>query len=167
MKKLSYLLVITLLGIFISGCGNSDDGVKVSKTGELLMEYSWKLQPNESLDASSDSLKDNTNIDADIELKGDVKKIADFIAETLVFDRDKDKTKLAYSSTLGKGFLSIKTVGFWELADDDVTLTLKEWDDTEGKALDGVEYTIVEISKERLVLENKSTGGIKIYFPLD
>lgn len=164
MKNFLRILGIGLISVFFIAC-NGGNKVKISKTGEKLMSHAWKLQPNETLDAASDSLKNATNVTADVQLKGDVKKIADFIAETLVFDRDKkDASKLAYSSTIGKGFLSSKVVGYWELSDDDI-LTLKQWDDSKGEEMAPVKYKIVEINDKKLVLQNEDTKGVKIYFP--
>ncbi len=165
MKTLAYFFIPVLTLFLLSSCGGSSK-VKVPKNGELLMKYAWKLQPNETLNASTDSLKDNTGLDADVQLQGDVEKIADFLAETLVFDYDKnDKTKLAYSSTIGEGLLSTKVVGYWEINDDGKELTLKQWDSQNGKTLDPVVYEIKEINDSKLVLVNKETGATKIYFP--
>ena len=162
MKKLSILFVTTIFASFLISCGG--DGVKLSDTGELLISHQWKLQPNASLDASADSLQDATGVDAHVQLDGDVGDFVDFLAETLTFDRDrKDKTKLAYSSTIGEGLFSSEVLGYWEISDDDTELTLYEWDSQAGQQKEGVVYKIVEISDEKLVLENKSTGGTKIY----
>ncbi len=166
MKKINLIIAIAI-GLFVfAGCKGGGDEVKVPKEGDLLMKYAWKLQPNESLNATTDSLEDATNITADVQLDGDVEDIANFLAETLTFSRDKkDKSKLAYSSTIGEGILSTSVVGYWEISDDGKELTLKQWDSSAGKTLEPVVYTIIEISDDKLVLENKATGGTKIYFP--
>ncbi|MBN2663564.1 MAG: hypothetical protein JXR68_07925 [Bacteroidales bacterium] len=162
MKKLSVLFIASLFVSLIVSCGG--DGVKLSDTGELLISHQWKLQPNATLDAAADSLQDATGLDAHIELDGDVGDFVDFLAETLTFARDNsDKTKLAYSSTIGEGLFSAEVLGYWEINDDDTELTLYEWDSQAGQQKEGIVYKIVEISDEKLVLENKSTGGIKIY----
>lgn len=164
MKNFLGILGISLISIFFISC-NGGNKVKISKTGEMLISHAWKLQPNETLNAKSDSLKDATNVTADVQLQGDVKKIADFIAETLVFAKDnKDASKLAYSSTYGEGFLSSKVLGYWELSDDDI-LSLKQWDDTKGEEMAPVKYKVVEVNDTRLVLENVDTKAIRIYFP--
>jgi len=164
MKKILLGILPILAIMFIASCGK--DEIKVPKNGELLMKYAWKLQPNETIDAATDSLKNQTGVTADIQLNGDVGKIADFLAETLTFARDKnDKQKLAYSSQIGEGILSSKVVGYWEISEDGNTLTLKEWDSELGKTKEPVVYTIQEITDEKLVLKNNETGGIKIYFP--
>lgn len=163
MKKLGIFMFSLLAVSFLISCGGGG-GVKVSETGQILIDHQWKLQPNASLDASADSLQDATGIDAHIELDGDVGDFADFLAETLTFTKDgSDKTKLAYSSTIGEGIFSAEVVGYWELSDDDKELTLFEWDSQAGQQKEGVVYTIVEISDEKLVLKNNSTGGMKIY----
>ncbi len=164
MKKSSLVLGLFIISIFFMAC-NGGNKVKVSKIGEKLMSHAWKLQPNESIKANTDSLKDSTNITADIQLKGDVKKIADFMAETLQFARDKkNPQKLAYSSKIGKGMLSIKTLGYWNLSDDNKTLTLRKWDSNKKQEMTPVDYKIVELSDTKLVLKNKQTGAVKIYF---
>ncbi len=166
MKKLNFLLLFTLSLVFAIGCKSEGKEVKLKEKGEILISQAWKLQPQETLDASTDSLEDATGIVADIELTGDVGDFADFLAETLVFDRDqKDKSKLAYSSTIGEGFLALEVVGYWEINEDETEITMMEWDSSAGTTKEGVVYKIVEISKDKLVLENKATGGVKIYFP--
>ncbi len=162
MKRLGIFAIALIAVSFLVSCGGSSK-VKVSDTGKLLMAHNWKLQPNESLDASADSLQDGTGIDAHVQLDGDVGDFMDFIAETLSFDYDgKDNTKLAYSSTLGEGIFSIETLGWWTISDDDSELTLMEWDSSAGKAKDGVVYKIKDISDEKLILEDPD-GGTKIY----
>lgn len=164
MKKIFLGIIPVLLVLIFSSCGK--DEVKVPKNGELLMKYTWKLQPNETLNAATDSLKKQTGVIADVQLNGDVEDIANFFAETLSFSRDKnDKSKLAYSSQIGEGLLSSKVVGYWEISKNGDTLTLKEWDNQLGTTKDPVVYIIQEISDKKLVLKNNSTGGIKIYFP--
>lgn len=164
MKKILLGILPVLIVLIFSSCGK--DEVKVPANGDLLMKYAWKLQPNETINAATDSLKNQTGVTADVQLNGDVGTIANFLAETLNFARDKkDKTKLAYSSQIGEGLLSSKVVGYWEMSQNGDTLTLKEWDSQLGTTKDPVVYTIQEISDKKLILKNNETGGIKIYFP--
>ena len=163
MKKLSFLFALSLVMFFIVGCGGNKKA-EVSAEGEKLMKYAWKLQPNESLDATSDVVEDETGIVADIELNGDVGDFADFLAETLVFGRGKDASLLVYSSTIGEGILSSEVTGLWSMPSD-TEVVMKVWDSNLGDYAEGVAYKIVELTDDKLVLENKETGGIKVYFP--
>jgi len=168
-------ICISAMLIFTFGCGggnadNKDDKkenekVVLSEKGELICSISWKLDPNATLKGSTDSLKDATNVTANIELKDDVKKIADFVAETVVFGIDgKDATKLSYSRTIGEGFFSISVLGFWNFNEDETAIVMREWDSQEGKEKEPVTYKIVELTKEKLVLLKDGDASPNIYF---
>jgi len=163
MKKITYLLVFALSLTFIISCGGGSK-VKVSEQGELLMSTAWKLNTNATINSFTDTLQDATNIVADVELTGDVEELANFFAETLVFDFDKsDKSKLAYSSTVGEGLLSSEVVGYWTMSEDSKEITMSEWDNTNSKELAPVTYIIVELTKDKLVLQNKSDKSMKVF----
>ncbi len=163
MKNLSYLFVLLFCLSFLTQCGGKKEK-ELSEKGELLISQTWKLQPNESLKSNTDSIEGETGIKADIKLEGDVGKFANFVAESLVFGRDsKDKSKLSYSSQVGEGMLSLKTLGYWDLEGD--KLTMREWDNEKSQEKEPVHYTIVELTKEKLVLKNTASGSTKIYFP--
>jgi len=170
MKKITNLIlsftVITVL-FAVAACGGAGgEKVELTEKGQLLASVSWKLDPNATLKGTTDAIEDTTGITADIELKGDVKAFADFVAETVVFDVDaSDPSKLSYSRTIGEGFLSSSVLGYWEFNADETAIIMKEWDKEAGKEKDPVTYTIVELTAEKLVLQKEGDASPNIYFP--
>jgi len=157
-----FLPVFILAVLIFAACGGGK--VKLSEKGELLSSKSWKLDPNATLKGTTDAIKDSTKIKADIELKGDVKAIADFIAETLVLGVDtKDKTKLSYSKTYGEGMFSTSILGYWSFNADESAIIMREWDNQAGKEKDPVTYKIVELTKDKLVLQKEGDATPNIY----
>jgi len=169
MKKTMNLIVcLTVISalFLVTACGGGGAEVQLSEKGELLTSIDWKLDPNATLKGSTDAIEDTTGITADIELKGDVKAIADFVSETLVLGVDsKDASRLSYSKTYGEGFLSTSVLGYWEFNADETAVIMKEWDNQAGKEKAPVTYTIVELSKEKLVLQKEGDASPNIYFP--
>jgi hypothetical protein len=168
MKRLvNLMLPIAVIGaIFLATACSGGGGEKVtlSEKGDLLCSIAWKLDPNATLKGTTDAIEDTTGIVANIELKDDVKAFADFIAETVQFYIDKND-KLAYSRTIGEGFLSSKVLGFWEFNADESAVILREWDDQAGAEKAPVTYEIVELTKEKLVLQKEGDASPNIYFP--
>ncbi len=171
MKKNSKLLFsIVLIGAiaFMAACGggNSENEVKLSEKGKLLTSITWKLDANATIKGTTDKVEDTTGITADIELKDDVKAFVDFLAETVVFAiDDNDKSKLAYSRTIGEGLFSSKTIGYWEFNEDESAVIFKEWDKEAGKEKTPVTYKIQELTKEKLILLKEGDASPNIYFP--
>jgi hypothetical protein len=164
MKKLFFLSLAALAFLTIS-CGGGKKA-ELTEKGKLLTSITWKLDPNATLQGTTDKVEDTTGIKANIELKGDVKKFADFLAETVVFGVDtKDASKLSYSRTIGEGLLSSSVLGFWEMTTDETAIIMKEWDDQAGKEKAPVKYTIVELSADKLVLQKEGESSPNIYFP--
>lgn len=162
--KLLMSLAILSAFLFVVGCGGKK--AQLSEKGQLLTSIQWKLDPNATLKGTTDKVKDTTGITADIQLQGDVKKFADFVAETLAFAIDaKDPSKLSYSRTIGEGFLSSSVLGYWEFNPDESAIIMREWDSQAGKEKDPVTYTIVELSPEKLVLQKEGDASPNIYFP--
>jgi hypothetical protein len=168
-KTMKLMLSFSLIGslLLIMACGGgSGKKAELTEKGELLTSISWKLDPNATLKGSTDAIEDTTGITADIELKGDVKAFADFVAETVVFGVDtKDPSKLSYSRTIGEGLLSSSVLGYWEFNADETAIIMKEWDSQAGKEKAPVTYTIVELSPEKLVLQKEGDASPNIYFP--
>lgn len=162
MKKISSLLIIATIFFGLVSCGGGEK-VKVSETGEKLMKHAWKLQTQEVLDNATGNLEDETGINADIKLEGDVGKIADFLAETLTFARDKDPKKLMYERKYGEGILSTSVVGWWEMSEDDKFVIFKEWDSVNGVEKAPVKYEIKELTEEKLVLLKEGDVTPNIY----
>ncbi len=164
MKKLLTFSIAATLLLAVS-CGGGKEA-KLSDKGKLLTSITWKLDPNATLQGGTDNLKDTTGISANIELKGDVKKFADFLAETVVFAVDsKDASKLSYSRTIGEGLLSSSVLGYWEMSPDETAIIMKEWDEKAGAEKAPVKYTIVELTSEKLVLQKEGDASPNIYFP--
>lgn len=136
-KTMKLMLAFSVIGalFFVSACGGGGGKkVELSEKGKLLTSINWKLDPNATLKGTTDAIEDTTGITANIELKGDVKAFADFVAETLVFGIDsKDPSKLSYSRTIGEGFLSSSVLGYWEFNADETSVIMKEWDSQAGK----------------------------------
>jgi hypothetical protein len=136
---------------------------ELSETAKKLMAKTWKYDTNANLAAGSESAENATGIKSNIQLGGDLKKIADFASETLTFYEDTKNKKVAYEKKYGQGLLSTNVRGWWELKDDDKTLVLKEWDNKAGKEKDPVEYSIKELGDDQLVLTKKSDNSTHIY----
>lgn len=169
-KSMFSLSLIALFFVAVScggGKGDTKDGaVVLSDKGKLLTSINWKLDPNATLKGTTDVIKDTTSITADIQLQGDVKKMADFLSETVVFGIDQtDPTKLSYSRTIGEGFLSSSVLGFWNFNEDESSIIMREWDNQLGKEKEPVTYKIVELSAEKLVIQKEGDASPNIYFP--
>ncbi len=150
----------------LASCGGGAEKAKLTEKGELLTSIKWKLDPNATLKGTTDAIKDTSGITADIELKGDIGKIADFLSETLSFYPDeKNPPKLAYQKKYGEGLLSTSTVGWWEFNADETAVIMKAWDSTAGKEKAPVTYTIKELTKDKLVLLEEGSSSPNIYFP--
>ena len=159
--KFSKILIVSILSTLLSSCGSDPAS---SPQAKMLIANAWKYDVNANLGKGQENLEESTSIKSDIELKGDVKKMADFAAETLIFAKDKkDPSKLSYKKQLGEGILSLSVLGYWEISQDGKTLTLKEWDSKAGKEKEPVNYTIEEISAEQLVLVKEGESTKRIY----
>jgi hypothetical protein len=159
----SFMIMIALVGFI--GCGGGPKA-KLTPKGELLTSITWKLDPSATLKDVTDAIKDTSGIVANIKLEKDVKALADFAAETLQFAIDKkDQSKLSYSKTYGEGFLSTSIVGYWSFNEDESAVIQREWDSQAGKEKDPVTYKIVELTKDKLVLQKEGDAGANIYFP--
>ncbi len=154
----TWLALISLLTL--NACKKKKE---LTETAKKLIASQWKYDTNANLEAGNQNLENSTSIKSDIQLGGDVKKIADFISETLTFGEDTKNNKLSYEKKYGEGILSTSVLGFWELKDNDKILVLKEWDSQAGKEKDAVEYEIVELTAEKLVLKRKSDNTSHIY----
>jgi len=162
MKRVMSILIVAALFVSLVSCGGGK--AKVSAKGEMLMAKSWKLQVQDVIDNATGNIQDETGVNSDINLGGDVAKIADFLAETLAFQRDgSDATKLAYSRTIGEGFLSSEVLGWWEMSEDDKYLILKEWDSVNGVEKAPVKYEIVELTADKLVILREGDVTPNIY----
>lgn len=155
------ILMLALIGTAL--LGTSCKKKELSETAKKLMAKTWKYDTNANLAAGSKSAENATGIKSNIQLGGDLKKIADFASETLTFYEDTKNKKVAYEKKYGQGLLSTSVRGWWELKDDDKTLVLKEWDEKAGKEKDPVEYTIKEVGEEQLVLTRKSDNTTHTY----
>jgi hypothetical protein len=169
MKKLtqSILSLVVLATLLLAiACGGGGKKVQLTEKGKLLTSITWKLDPSATLEGVTDNLKDTSGITADIKLEGDVKKLANFAAETLVLGiDDKDPSKLSYSKTYGEGFLSTSIVGYWHFNADETAIVQREWDKEAGKEKDSVVYKIVELTDKKLVLQKEGDMAPNIYFP--
>ncbi|AFM03338.1 hypothetical protein Fleli_0882 [Bernardetia litoralis DSM 6794] len=128
------------------------------------MASAWKYDVNANLKSGSESTEDEAGVSSDIQLKGDVGAMANFVAETLTFGRDtKDETKLSYSKKIGEGLLSSSTLGYWTMSEDGKTISMAAWDNKAGKEKAPVNYTIVELTDDKLVLMKEGEDTKKIY----
>lgn len=160
MASLASLAFAILLLTSCGGAGGAKEA-KILPAGEKLMAHTWKYDVNANIKKGTDDIKENSGITADIELKGDVGKLAEFAAESITFQRDKsDKSKLAYKQTVGEGVLSSSVLGYWEMSEDGKTLTMREWDKKAGKEKAPVTWTVEEVSDDKLVLVNDTNRKI-------
>lgn len=98
----------------------------------------------------------------DIQLKGDVKKMADALsAREIYFAEDKKGRGVGYVLTTGKGLLSDKSDGWLTWSDDETQLTLTPTD----KKRKTMVYTLVEVGAKKLVIlhDKASTGTPEVY----
>ena len=168
LKSISLLGVAAILLTVVSCGGGKEDANKVelSEKGKLLTSINWKLDPNATIKGTTDVIEDTTSIVADIQLQGDVKAFADFVAETVVFGIDQsDPSKLSYSRTIGEGFLSSTVLGFWNFNEDESAIIMREWDNQAGKEKEPVTYKIIELTSEKLVIQKEGDMSPNIYFP--
>jgi hypothetical protein len=169
MKKMMKIMVSLMMVFAITmlwSCGGGGEKAKLSEKGELLSSIEWKLDPSATLKGTTDAIEDTTSIIADIKLEGDVKKIADFAAETLTLGIDKsDKSKLSYQKKYGEGLFSISTVGYWNFNEGETAIIMREWDSQAGKEKEPVTWNIVELTKEKLVLQKEGDVSPNIYYP--
>lgn len=162
MKKTFVSLFIATIVITLVSCGGGE--VKVSEKGQMLIDHSWKLQIQDVINEATGNVKDETGVNADIKLDGDVADFANFLAETITFARDNsDKTKLAYERKIGEGLFSSSVVGWWELSEDEKYIIMKEWDSNAGAEKAGVKYEIKELTNEKLVILKEGYQTPNIY----
>ena len=160
---ISLMLLTAIIGFM--GCGGGEKA-KLSEKGQLLTSIAWKLDPNATLKETTDAIQDSTSILANIKLEKDVKAIADFASETLIFGTDKkDPSKLSYKSQYGEGLLSVSVVGYWNFNEDESAIVMREWDSQAGKEKDPVTWKIVELTKDKMALQKEGSAGANIYFP--
>ncbi len=164
MKHLFSIAAVAAM-FLIASCGGGGEDAKLTEKGKLLSSIVWKYDTNASISGVTDAVKDTTGVTADIELKDDVKAIADFFTGTLQFGVDtKNAGKLSYERKFGEGFLSTSTTGWWEFNADESAVIMKEWDSVEGKEKAPVTYKIVELTAEKLVLQAEGEGA-NVYVP--
>jgi hypothetical protein len=160
---ISLMLLVTFIGLMSCGGGPK---AKLSEKGQLLTSIAWKLDPSATLKETTDAIKDSTGIIADIKLDGDVKTIIANSAETLTFGIDKkDRSKLSYKSQYGVSLLTFSVSGYWNFNEDESAIVMREWDNQAGKEKEPVTWKIVELTKDKLVLQKEGSAGAKIYFP--
>jgi hypothetical protein len=160
---ISFMILTAVLGFM--ACG-SHSNIKLTEKGKLLTSVSWKMDPSATLKETTDAIKDSSGITSDIKLEKDVKKLADFASETLTFGPDKkDPNKLSYKSQFGEGLLSISVTGYWNFSPDESSIIMREWDSQAGKEKEPITYKIVELTKDKLVLQREGSVGASIYFP--
>lgn len=162
-----FLIAMTAMVLTFSCLGGiKKKEVKLSKKGELLTSIAWKLDANATLKGTTDVIEDSTSLIANIELKKDVKKIADFLAETVVFAIDaEDKSKLVYSRTIGEGLFSTSSTGYWKFNEDETEIIMWAWNEQTGKRNPPVTYKIIELSEEKFAMQKTGDASPNIYFP--
>lgn len=158
------LAVATAIAVALTmgaACGKKKK--EISAKGKQLMGKSWKYDTEASRTANLTKAGSATGIKnmKDIKLKGDVKKMADYLsAKSLFFGEDKKGGGLAFQITTGKGLLKSKKTGYAELSADDSQVTMKGWGKEKGK--DTV-YKIDELSASKLQWTNVATKTVEIY----
>lgn len=161
----SFALIALSLCISCLGATKKKE-VELSEKGKLLTSIAWKLDSNATLKGTTDVIEDSTSLIANITLEKDVKKIADFLAETVVFTIDaEDKSKLVYSRTIGEGFFSTSTTGYWKFNEDETEIIMWEWNEQTGKTNPPVTYKIIELSEEKFAMQKMGDASPNIYFP--
>ena len=157
-KTLTFLMAAMVISLMASCFGGGSNEPQLSEKAKMLMANTWAADLNADLKGNGEALKEGTGIGHEMELKGDVAKIGDFLAAKWNFGRgSKDPSKLVYSISTGEGFFSATVEsGLWELAADDQTLLLRKWDDQKGDYVETPEeYTITELTADKLVWQKK------------
>ena len=169
MKRILTLLSVAIV-VTLASCGETKPTVELTEKGKLLTSVTWKYDTNASIAGVTETIEDttaiagdSTGIVADIELKDDVKAIADFFTGTLTFQVDK-KGDLAYERKFGEGFLSTSTLGYWNFNEDESAVVMREWDSEAGAEKAAETYKVVELTAEKLVLQ-KDGEGANVYVP--
>lgn len=155
-------LIIACIALLMA-CGG---GKLKSEKSKLLIKKQWNLDVKATRQLAAEKAEKTTGITnlSEIELKGDVGDIANALSKTiLVFGQDqKDKSKLAYSFTYGTG-LTTSSSGFWEWNEDETKIIMKGWDYTANKEKAPVNFTVKELTANKLILVNDETGKEDIY----
>ncbi len=162
MKRILSLVAVAAV-LTLASCGGGKS-VELTEKGKLLNSVVWKYDTNASISGTTDAVKDSTGVTADIELKDDVKAIADFFTGTITFAVDEKNGKLSYERKFGEGFLSTSTLGWWEFNADETAIIMKEWDEAAGAEKAPVTHKIVELTAEKLVLQVEGETA-NVYVP--
>ena len=161
-KLFGIILAAGFFTLLIVGCGGGNKEAKYTETMEKLAKHSWKLQVNDVISDVTGDIDTATGIEADIVLDGDVGDFANFLAETLWLGRGKDASLLVCEKTYGEGILSTSALGKWEVNEENQILTLYMYDDSIGDYGEGIDYNIVEVTDEKLLLK-KEDGVLLTY----
>ncbi len=156
-KRITTIGLVALVLLAVS-CGGKKSSITLTEKGKTIIEGKWKYDTNATIKDATTDLKDTSGVTADIELKDDVKAIGDFLTGTLSFYIDETNDKLAYERKYGKGILSISVVGYWEFNEDETIVIMKEWDSSAGATKPPVNYTIIELTADKLVMKEEGAG---------
>ncbi len=139
--------------VVMASCGSSEHEYTAQE--KILVSHIWAADVNADIKAGTDAMKEETGISADgFQLKGDVAKIGDFLAEKYQFGKgENDPSQLVYCIRTGEGFFSAVTeAGLWKMSADGKTLEMAVWDDEAGDySKEWVKCEIIELSDTKLV----------------
>jgi hypothetical protein len=157
-------ILTTLAALAIAsgtGCGEAK-WAPTAEQQKLMNGQLWVYDRAASEKLRNEVVKDTTSITADIELKGDVGAMADFLTDTkLFFALDKKSGKAGWQRITGSGILESKSSGWMEWQGDK-TFVLKGFDTKDGKKID-VSFEIKEISEKRTILHKAGAAFPEIY----
>ena len=160
LRRLTVILMSSLLLIAV-GCKKGKP--EMSAKSKLLMKKTWKLNAEASRTAALTKAGKATGITnlKDIKLKGDVKKMANFVsAKTLYFGFEKNGTKLVFQKTTGKSLLKSTVTGYWKWNKGETGVTLIGAGKNKGK---DTQYTVQEVTEKKLILVNDKTKVPEVY----
>jgi hypothetical protein len=162
MRKTAALLsVFTLVLAGVSGCGEKKWEPSAEQKKVMNGKY-WAYDREASEKLRNELVKDTTGITADVELKGDVGAMADFLtAGKLFFTQDTKSGKPAWQQVSGSGLLSSKSSGWMEWQGDK-KFVLKGFETKGSEKLDA-EYDVKEVSDTRLVLQRTGAALPEVY----
>ena len=158
MKKIKQLLVLAVVStVLISSCNL----IGMSSQEKILTSHPWKLDANATVKDATNTIKDASGIDANINVEDGVKMVLDLVTETIIFTNEKDEKsgEYKYTSKRGSKLISYEKKGTWKYDSDKKTITLTL------ESNSPVTYEVVSLTDEKFVMKAKNSPANYVYLP--